>query len=352
MKIRFNQPEHKTPNIDRGVRIQYGDAKRANKPWRWYFILIISSIPLVYLVGLAVQELIVTRADGRISVPQITVRSSGDGNVQQIYVEPLQKVAEGEDLALLVDSVLENNYQRIKSEINFLGDEKNKLSFHERNPASDFSQLIAFAMEQKNFYYKRMRQYDSLFQQGAATQAEIATARSQYNGALENLFSHENAQHRNQGLQSEIRQIATRINQLTSEFEKIENQMLQLLIKSPGAGLVTEIFAQPKEFLARGQPLLEIIYPEKAYISAFIPPKYQDYAHVDQIVTVKFPNGESARAQITSIPGVTQKSSSEDVGLLESPRSVILARMQFIEPVKTQLINGIPVSIRFHFFAQ
>ena len=269
MKIRFNSPEKKMPNDDRGVRIQYGEAKRAHKPWRWYLILFVASLPLLYLIGLALREIVIIKADGRISVPQITVRSAGDGYVSRILAEPLQTVSKGAALALLTDSVLDNNYQRLKKEIDFLCGEKDKLLLHANDLTPSSMQLIAFAREQKKFYYNRLRQFESLFQQGAATQAELATARSQYNSALENLTVQENAQRRNRGAQSEVRQIVTRINQLSSELERIENQKQQLHVLSPERGLITEIFAQPGEFLGKGQPLLGYHHAGKSLHQCF-----------------------------------------------------------------------------------
>lgn len=350
MKIRFNQPEQKIPDDDRGMRIHYGDAKRPRKVWRWYLILIVSSLPLLYLVGLALIEMIIVKADGRITIPHLTVRASTDGYVKQIFIQPLQTVNQGEELAVLENLSLENNYQRLATEVNFLNEERNKLLPRSGHAAPHAKQLLVFAEQQKKFYQNRLHQYEALFKQGAATQAEVAAARNQYTNALENLVLHERTQHRDQNLTAEIRQMTNRINQLSLELEQIEVQKQQLLLIAPAEGLVTELFVQPGEYLGRSQSLLEIIFPDKAYISAFIPPKYQDYAVVDQIVTVTLPNGETAKARITAIPGVTQKSPADGINPLESPRSTILAHMAFVDPVETQLINGMPVDIRFHFF--
>tara|TARA_R110002073_G_scaffold280522_1_gene444685 strand:+ start:909 stop:1967 length:1059 start_codon:yes stop_codon:yes gene_type:complete len=352
MKIRFNQPGKKTPDDDRGVRIQYGEAKRPGRPWRWYLILIVASLPLLYLSGLILQDMIVIKASGRVQVPLVTVRSTSEGYVQQVFVKPLQTVTQGTKLAMLANAPLENSYNRLRSEINFLDKEKDKLLVQADKTASSAVQLMNFAREQRDFYLNRLRQYELLFNQGAATQAESATARSQYASALGNLVSLEGTQLQGRGLMPEIRQIATRINQLTLELDKTQDLRRQLLLTAPANGLITELFAQPGEYLDQGQRLLEIIFPEQAYINAFIPPKYLDYAVVNQIVTVTFPNGETAEARITSVPGVTQKSTADDIGPLEAPRSAILAQIELIDTVRTRLISGMPVDIRFHYFTR
>lgn len=354
MKIRFNQPENKTPDVDRGLRVQYSAAKRSDKSWRWYLIIAVSSLPVVYLLAVITWEMINIEANGRIRVPSFTVRTAVDGYVEQLFVEPLQTVSEGARLAELANTPLLDNRDRLQVELDALLQEKRKMLLQADHSRTSAMELLKFAQEQKNFSYQRLRQYESLFKQGAATQAEVALARSQHHAALENLAALERTERQERdrlynqehGQSPELRMISNRINQLQLEFDKIQDQIYQLTLIAPaGNGMVTELFAQPGEFLGRGQALLEIIYPEKVHIDAFIPPKYQDYAVVGQTVLVKFPNGEKAKAKIVSVPGVMQKSFSAEISPLETVQFAILAQMEFIGDVKNRLINGMPVTI-------
>jgi len=350
MKIRFNQPEQKIPDQDRGIRIHYGAAKRARIAWRWYLIVIIASVPLLYLIGLTVLEMIVIKADGRVTVPNIRVRSSVDGYVQQLFVTPLQAVQKDQPLAVLHNLSLEDRHQRLATEVNFLNQERDKLLGQPGNARSHSMQLLRFAQQQAKFYQHRLLQYESLLKQGAATQAEIATARNQYGSALQSLALHQTAQSRDHGMSAEVRQMSSRINELSLELDGLGLKKQQLTLIAPSPGLVTELFVQSGEYLGQGQPLLDIIFPEQAYITAFIPPKYHDRAVVDQVVSIAFPNGETTQGRIVSVPGITQKSMIEGANLLESPRSAILAHVALTSPIKTQLINGMPVDIRFPFW--
>jgi len=231
-------------------------------------------------------------------------------------------------------------------EINVLEKEREKLHHQAEQSKSASLQLLKFSQEQQDFLYKRMRQYEALFRQGAATQAEIATIRSQYNAALENAALLKKSNSNAQGLTPEMIQVSNHMDQRMIEFEKVRSQVEQLKFAAPAAGMVTEIFAQPGEYLSKGQSLLEIIFPNTVFIDAFIPPKYQNYAVVGQVALIKFPNGEKARAKITSVPGVIQKSSLE-TSPLEVSRSAILAQMEFIDKVDNRLMNGMPVDIYF-----
>ncbi len=346
MKIRFNQPEKKNPETEQGIRIPYDPAKRSGAAWRWYLILAVASLPLLYLAGLILRETLLTEIDGRIILPHITVRAQSAGQVQQLKISPLETVSEGTQLTLLVNTSLENGAQRLHSEINFLSGQKESL---QRNGGDkQASRLTLFAQDQSRFYLQRLRQYESLLKQSAATQAEVATARSQYIAALERLDAVTRTNQAVSGSDADVRQIESRLNQLQLEYDTLNQQLQMLSINSPVSGLITEIHAQPGEYLAQGQPLLDIAFPEQAYISAFIPPKYLDKAVLDQQATVIFPNGGKFRARVNFVPGVTHKASTEDLAPLEAPRSTILARMQFIDTVDGALLmNGMPVKIRF-----
>jgi multidrug resistance efflux pump len=340
MKIRFDPPERRTPDNDRGVRIEYGAARRGGTPWRWYLILIVASIPLLYLMGAILREFLVVEADGRITMPQIVVRSSGDGYIQKIVVQPLETVAEGAELALLANEPLENRHNRVRGEIDFLEAERDKL-LQPASSALGSAQLLAFAEQQRDFYQRRLHQYEALFKQGAATQAEVSTARSQYTATLERLA----ALGQSLGVASEVRQMGARVSQLKLELNEIEDRRQQLLLTAPTAGMVAELFVQPGEYLDRGRALLEIVDPGKAHVTAHIPPKYLDYAVIGQTATVAFPNGESAEARIVSVPGVIQRTPPDDLAPLEKPLPAILAQMEFVSEVKSRLVHGAPSSV-------
>ena len=346
MKIRFNQPENKNPESEQGIRIRYDPAKRTGSAWRWYLILAVASLPLLYLAGLILREALLTEIDGRIILPHTTVRAQSAGYVQQLQVSPLERVSEGIQLAWLTNTSLENSVQRLHGEITFLSGQKESLQ--RDGSQKQASRLTLFAQDQSRFYLQRLRQYESLFRQGAATQAEVATARSQYLAALERLDSVTQSSQQISMLDTETRQIEARISQLQFEHDMLSNQLQMLSLISPATGLVAEIHAQPGEYLAQGQPLLDIAFPEQAYISASIPPKHLGKAVLDQQATIIFPDGEKYRAQISFVPGVTHKISAEDSAPLEISRSTILARMRFTEQVDvSRLMNGMPVKIRF-----
>jgi len=367
MKIRFNQPETKNPEQDRGLRVQYSESKRSSKSWRWYLIVLIASMPLLYLLGLIAWDEITIEANGRIRVSNFVVRTPVDGYIQQIHVRPLQSVAQGEPLAQLVNASLQEQYDRMYLEIASLEKEQKQLHAQAKHSRSASLQLQKAMQDQKNFLFNRLRQYEKLFEQGAATQAEIATIRSQYYAALQNEATlqktygaiKENAvtlrTNANNGRNlvaeeynstPEMIQVNNHLNQRNVEFEKVRGQIDQLKFVAPAAGTVTEISAQPGEYLGKGQVLMEVIYPDTVFIDAFIPPKYQNYAVVGQVALVRFANGEEARAKITAVPGVIQKSSLE-ASPLEVSRSAILAHMQFIGTVNNRLMNGMPVDIYF-----
>ena len=147
----------------------------------------IASLPLVYLIGKIVWENLGIEAHGRIKVTNFIVRAPVEGYVQQIFFKPLEMIPEGVPLAQMVNVALQDSHDRIGIEIDLLTREKQKLLTQAVQSRASSLRLLKYAQEQRDFALNRVRQYETLFDQGAATQAEIATVRSQYRSTLENL---------------------------------------------------------------------------------------------------------------------------------------------------------------------
>jgi len=349
MKIRFDPPERQDPSRDHGLRVEYGATKRTGWRWRWYLILLLVSSPLLYLLWTLLKDWIFVEAHGYITVPQTVVRAGGEGYIQELRAQPLTSVVVGTVLAKLENEPLSDRHERIQDELRYL--ETEGKAWQAQSNLSGIRQLLAFAEEQKQFYRKRLIQYERLLRQGAATQAELATARSQYQSSLERLAALEDSLRRENRLPPEAKDATARVRQLSLDLKEIDDQLGQLSIVSPASGIVTELFAQPGEYLAKGHPLLQIAETEHAFITAYVPPKYLDYAVIGQTATVSLPSGERIETRVVSVPGITQKLPGDAVTPLETRSPAIVAHLALVEraPVRlVRLVHGTPVRVRFH----
>src|SRR5882757_1621439 len=117
MKVRFVKPEASDPNRDRGIEVPYAPGKRHLARWRWYLILLVVSSPFLFFVGKFLYSSVLIQAPGFVAQEQITVRSSSQGYVDQVFVKSLDEVREGQPVAQLVNGALATRADQLRAEL-------------------------------------------------------------------------------------------------------------------------------------------------------------------------------------------------------------------------------------------
>src|SRR3569623_256164 len=120
MKVRFVEPERVDPNSDRGIKIPYAPAKRHQARWRWYLILLVGSSPLIYFTARMIWASVVIEAPAIVSQEQITVRTSGQGYVDAVFVKPMSEVSAGTPLVRLRNPDLSRRLDQLRAELRTL----------------------------------------------------------------------------------------------------------------------------------------------------------------------------------------------------------------------------------------
>jgi multidrug resistance efflux pump len=173
LKLSFHKKE-KNPNIVQGMKVPYAPAKRQAAKWRWYLILFIVASPLLYfLLKLILAQVIVT-AQGFISLEKVAVNSNSAGTIQKLYVEVGQELVSGSMIAQLYNADLSSQKIMLESELSAL--DHPEISY---DPAQEvlLRKRIRLIKEVLNFAQKYFANVNFLFNQGAATVAELDLAR-------------------------------------------------------------------------------------------------------------------------------------------------------------------------------
>ncbi len=116
MKINFNAARQLTPELQRGVQINYAPAKRAAFRLRWWLLLAMILSPIVLLIWYLIGDKIYVLAPGIITTEPMEIRSSGSGIIRHILVSPGENVKVGQTLAELHDPVLEARINTIRKQ--------------------------------------------------------------------------------------------------------------------------------------------------------------------------------------------------------------------------------------------
>ncbi|MBV1913769.1 MAG: HlyD family efflux transporter periplasmic adaptor subunit [Pseudomonadales bacterium] len=344
MKIRFDPPEQQTPDRDQGMKVQYGETRRAIVRWRWYLILFIVSSPLIYFFVTIIQAVLLVEADGYIQLDQTDIHSPASGQIQELLVRAQETVSAGQPLVKINSLTLEDRRARLENEILALNHEK----FLSNNSAAQQAaqERITFANKQRDYYQKRLTKYQSLYSNGAATESEINTARAQYEDSL-NTAMQENLRFSGPTLDS--RQRDTKLHNLDMELATINSQIALQIISAPKSAKVSDLFVHVGEFVGSGTLIAQLVSQDEITITAFLPPRFSDYAEVGRTATVKFPHGETKTAHISEVPELTRRSPVDISSVFAERPIMILIKLQFDEPIERPLANGLPVSLRFHF---
>jgi multidrug resistance efflux pump len=308
--------------------------------WRWYLVLLIICSPLIFLLIKVGAHLFIVRGAGYVEVPQIEIRASENGYVKKLWVKQMQEVKPGDLLSTLEQPELDQKEKLLDSELDYLIE--NPVQSNNSNPATSRQVSIDFAYKQKAYMKKRLNNFIQLFNHGAATDAEVKTARYQYEAALEHVNSVLMT-----GSPVLDMEHGRRIRQLALEKNQLKLQSEAMLLHSPVEGKVSDILVTEGEFVSRGDLVINVIKNEKAFVNAYLAPEYVDYAEVGRLATIRFANGEEVSAKVASVPSLTKPIPLDAVTSFGSRDREIYIQLDFTGEVNQRLMNGFPVEVVF-----
>lgn len=310
MKIRF-QDAPNAAEESRGLHVDYVAAKRNIPAWRWNLIVLLVVSPALYLVGTALLDQIWISARGIVEMKETRLHAGQGGQVGFI-LPPGSRVDAGTTLATITPVQLEMTSK--------LGE---TLVPH-RAERSSRAGLLKYRRD-------RAHRYQQLWQQGAATQAELATA-------LEQLAQAEADYGSAAGQGSEKRS--------SSQQGRIDH----IRIAAPTPGIVAQVSTSVGDWVVPGAELLSVVNDRESRVIAYLDPRHMRYAERGRSARVKFADGTTLNAQVEEIRATTGRLPA---GQSEPPRSGN-AQLQLVLLPNEELPlryrkQGLPVEVYFDF---
>ncbi len=351
MKVRFVEPERVDPNRDHGIKVPYAPAKRHQARWRWYLILLVVSSPLLYFLGTMLWASIVIEAPAIISQDQITVRTSGQGFVDAVFVKPMTEVTAGTPLVRLRNPDLSTRLDQLRAELRTL----EGVSFNSgtyQTSTVNLEDQLQIATQQRDEKSDRLAMVEDLVNKGAATDSELASARSDLQQSNSKIAQvHQEMTTLNKPADNTAKQeMKARVASLQSEIAGMEKQSDGLLVTAPQTGRIVDLTIVKGDQLAVGGKVA-MIAPQgsELHLDAYVPPKYSQYARAGLHATVIFPDGRRRPAMVTDVPEITQEIPSAHPEMFGEHEVGVLVRMKFLDsgPGQAALTDGLPVTVRF-----
>lgn len=352
MKVSFNTKRQKDPTREQGVKVTYAPAKRRAPKWRWYLILLIVSSPLLYFLFNLVFSQVVVTAQGLITLEKIMINSSSTGYVDHIDVEVGDTVDQGRVMVQLGSPTLDERERVLQTELSHVG---SSLPPTGLRTESLLRNRVELAKKNVTYHKAKLEKVRFLFDQGAATIAELNQAEAVYDRAQFTLnqaqgeLTAQLERTRKEQWQPEL-QFSNRRELIQAELEAIAVQRKRLEQQAPFLGRILDMFIDSGQTVSPGSPLLLMGKMNNPYVIAYLDPRHAKYALIGHNVTIKLPDGKTLRAKVRENASLTQQLPANLSSPIANRELMILVKLDFLEPIlKADAIDGLPVTVRFDF---
>ncbi|MDF1683439.1 MAG: HlyD family efflux transporter periplasmic adaptor subunit [Legionellaceae bacterium] len=324
----------------------YGAGKRTAPKLRWFLIIGLISIPLIYLIYMLLDETVLADFQGVVVFDTANIRTPDAGYVEKLYVEEGEHVKKGQDL-------LQFKSPGVDSELAYLEKEKERIE----SRLASVSRKSTGALEENLVHLKKDIEksqgvYDK-FLTYYAPKGHISALKLE--DARKNVVSAKQAYAQ---LQHQIKQIKLendvlmevnykrRIEEVNQKIRQAEIKKKYFLIKSPAKGSVKEIAVHRGEFLPGGQEIIQIITKNNLHVVAFIDPKNSEDVHPNTTVTLTFPDNFSIKGEVVNVPSYADRTPLTFQNPLATRENKLVVIIDFKQalPEKYRLF-GVPVEV-------
>jgi len=335
MQVRF-RPAQRSPEELDGIKIPYAAGKGKAHKLAWYLILLAVLSPIIYLsTGLAGAWLSLT-ANGTVFLEQQEVRAAQAGTVTRLDIKVGDSLQAGQTLLEL------DNFELTAAAA------RNALERHapaaaQRDAAAGRQAAAGeVRLRERTLQYQQERRatIQALLSDGAATVAELNAAEYALTEAEASLL------HARQALAVNTLGIGA----ADVERSVLESRRRSMTHHAPFSGRVLEVLVNPGQYVSLGEPLVVVARLDNPHVVAYTPPKFGTRLQVGTRATIRFPDGTQTLAVIAEQPKLTQRMPSDLVdqfGL--RPMTVVLTLLPQEKWPEHQRVQGLPVSVRFHY---
>lgn len=350
MKIHFRSPKIKDPERERGVRVPYASAKRAVSRWRWYFVVTLVSVPFLYLMGQILYTTLVVTASGFVTLEKVPVNSQMVGWLTEVSVRTGQEVNPGRLLATLANSELQQREQLLRAEA--AASESASPVPSGAAALRELEMSLKLGQEVVDYHSKHLSKVRSLYNQGAATIAELNLAQSNLHRSEADLQQMRSsvALRRLEDLRLQVpdRHLETRAKLIQVELEALMEQQSRLIHRSPVHGRVLEVHAEAGQNLAQGQPILTLGNLGSVCIQAYLDARNLKHARPGVKAFAELRDGRRFRVVVRQGPELTGRLPAAAAPVLGERQFMLLVVLDFEEMLPPEdMVDNLPVTVRF-----
>ncbi len=342
MEVRFEGVKRSDPTENDGFKVGYAGVKRAGFRWRWRFMLLLVVSPLLIWIWLIMQDQVLTRADGILTTEPIQMRAPKSGFVAAVLVAPGQRVEDGQQMFDLSSPETDRKIVHWQDNLAVLVEYREEMIAKLRD---------ALTLHQQKLDESRLKQdaiaesYQQLSEKGLFKLSdqmqlnEMRRALSQ--DELQQLVDLE----RLESLRY-THDLADEIRGIELEIAVAEVQQTQLDVRSDRSGVVNRLYVKEGEYVAQGDPLMELSNYELPVINVFLKPERMEHAKVGNKVVIILPDRTRFDGVVSEPPQIAETIPATLAGPFDGSKRAIKVVVEFNE-VPENWVEGLPVKVRF-----
>ncbi len=331
MKIHFNSPPSK-PEESLGLSVRYAPAKRALSKWRWRFIVLLLIWPLLFYLGKYLYSTIWANMPGYVEMEETVLKTPVPGKISHA-LNVGSSVTKVEIIAQLENGELNAEYSDLIAK---------KTESRERKAGG--TEALVVASKLRDYRKERYLTMVKLGSRGAATEADVADSFAALQAAEKDVL--------NARADIDARHVEKNAeNTAEPRLAELQWKIESLKIKAPWSGVVAQVYAKPGEWIPGGGDVASIRSENPPFIQAYVEPAMAKYATVGHLATIRFLDGGSVRARVTSVGLATHRMPSDAYNPLLSKGESIVVVLETASLLPSKYrIRGLPVNIHFDLF--
>jgi multidrug resistance efflux pump len=334
MQVHFRSRQ-RAPDELGGVKIPYVGARVKRHKIAWYLILFAVLSPILLVLTGVLGAWLTLTANGTVFLEQQEIRAAQAGRITQLNVAAGDVVTAGKTLAALDNLELDAAAARNAIERQAAAAARRSASAQQQSAAEELRVRERLLRYQQD----RRATIASLVREGAATVAELSAVEVAAAEAELGLMQTRAAAAR-----------ATGVNTAEVDHDLLESEQRSMTLRSPYGGRILDILAKQGEYVSPGEPLIVLARIDNPRVVAYASPKFAIRLKVGMTATIRFPDRTRTLARIAEPPTLTQRMPADLVdqfGL--RPMTVVLTLLPSENLSDSQRVQGLPVSVRFHY---
>lgn len=344
MNIKFHLDKQRNPAQHGGIKINYGAGKRVAFRLRWYLILFLIISPVLIFVWYITKDKVVVASPGLLTTEPLNIQASQDAVISAVNVRQGQSAKQGHVLISLDKPVLQAEIKQLENNISSL----------EKTLTDDWVKQETLLKQKIDIADADLREKSALYQkymnfnQDGLLQLEQWANVSQLrmNAELLLLESNRNLYALNQDKISGS--AAQYLNELKLRLQLLKARQAELQVVAPMDGEVKDVLVQPGMTVRSGDALMLYAIRSQPVVVAYLTPSDVQFSAIGQQATVSLPDGETIVATVSEPTKITEKVPAQLAGPFENNKAALKVVLT-LEHMPAQVIEGLSVSVRFHY---